>query len=153
MKSTAPRATTKVRGRTVSIILPFAPVPAARPQVIKTGHSYYPKRYSNWMKDAAHSLGQARDELPPADLTSAFAVALRFGIEPYRSVKRAWTKGDLDNYIKSVLDALTKFSQLDLKAGGDGYIWKDDMQVTMIDAIKVPTDEPNVSMTIMRLED
>ena len=141
MKSTALPATIRKTSVWADITIPLVPVPAARPQVLKSGHTYYPKRYTTWMKDVAHSLSAIEDELRPVDDTSAFEVRIRFYIEPFKSVQRAWTKGDLDNYVKSVMDAITK----------QDIIWKDDVQVTRLKASKYSSQEPGIEVTIITL--
>lgn len=52
---------------------------------------------------------------------------------------RPIVRPDIDNYTKSVLDAL------------DGIIWKDDAQVVTLSANKYYSDDPRVELTVRQI--
>lgn len=100
--------------RTYDIAL--APVPAARPRIPARGKPYYPKTYAAW-RDAA-SVFQPAPAQPLDGLCKVLiAVVCK---RPTRLIAAAPT-GDVDNFAKAALDALT--------AAG---VWQDDKQVQIL---------------------
>lgn len=108
------------------LVLPIRPMPASRPRVSTHG-TYYPARYADWLGSCALLARLARGSQPT--LEGAVRVDVRF--EPEQIVvdvggstgSRGKVRGDLDNHLKSVLDALTR-------AG----VWQDDRQIVTITA-------------------
>ena len=99
--------------------LPLNPVPASRPRVTKWG-TYYAKTYKNWMKEAHDLIPQAG-----APWDGHLSVMILFVVKKPKTTKRTNPRGDIDNYLKGILDAMTK----------RGY-WHDDDQITTINANK-----------------
>lgn len=117
MSSLKPTATSK------HIVLPFDPIPAARPRVGRYG-TFYPKKYNEYRAQAQEILAPfRRDEL----VTGAVTVQCEFIVKkPAKPANPYPSKGDIDNYVKALLDAVTKAE----------VFWKDDMQVTDVRATK-----------------
>jgi Holliday junction resolvase RusA-like endonuclease len=93
----------------------------------KFAHAYYPASYKKWREEFLNALADA--EIPdnwaiPVHVTATFVVT-----RP-KTTKRLTPKGDIDNYQKSLLDALT-----------DAGAWTDDTLVESITATKRFTRE------------
>jgi Holliday junction resolvase RusA-like endonuclease len=105
------------------IMLALDPVPAARPRVGKFG-TYYPKTYSRFRIQADDLLQPLSHGRTPSD--ELFYVELEFvGQRPKSTILPA-PKGDIDNYAKAALDAVTKAQML----------WSDDRQIVGLHAVK-----------------
>lgn len=95
------------------------PVVASRPRVTRWG-TYYNDKYKNWMIEAPKHIPVV--EKP---LEGALAVNMVYKVTKAKTSKRTWPRGDIDNFEKAVLDALTK-------AG----VWGDDDQVVHVSHTK-----------------
>lgn len=120
--------------RSSKLRVELAPVPAARPRVSKWG-TYYTGTYKRWLKDADAAI-------PEAEVTwqGNLSVTLDLVADKPKTTKRDNPRGDIDNYIKAVLDALTK----------KGY-WNDDDQIIHLYAHKRwpdPTEAPHFRVVI-----
>ncbi len=105
----------------LTIILAVTPVPASRPRVSKWG-TYYGKNYQAFriaMQKALETFG-AEPMSGPVD------VRVEAVVPKPRTGKRAYPRGDVDNYAKGILDSLTTHSG----------IWWDDDQVTCLTVSK-----------------
>lgn len=99
-----------------SLFIGVDPVPASRPRVTRWG-TYYGKTYKAWMKAAADILGMFT---PVSELMSCpLVVRLTHIVQKARTSKLEWPRGDVDNYAKATLDAITKAQ----------IIWHDDDQI------------------------
>lgn len=105
------------------IVLALDPVPAARPRVGKFG-TYYPKTYSRFKLQADELLAPLAEGRTPS--TELFYVNVEFIGEKPKSTILPAPKGDIDNYVKAALDAVTKAQVL----------WSDDRQVVGLHAVK-----------------
>jgi len=91
-----------------------SPIPKERPRVnTKTGHVYTPKKTKTWENIIRQQL------VSPPNYQGNVEMFLHFHIS-----KKRFKKVDLDNLVKSALDAC------------NGFLYKDDSQVVRIDAIK-----------------
>ena len=118
----------------VSIVIPVPPVPASRPRVTRWG-VYYGKTYKNWMIDADLSVPEAARPLPAPLRVDVEIVAAR-----PKTTQRYSPRGDVDNFAKAALDALTK----------KGY-WRDDDDITELFVSKryaLPGEEPSTNIKI-----
>lgn len=119
---------------TVSVRFPFAPVPASRPRVSRWG-VYYSKTYKDWMKEADRTVPEAK-----APMYGPLRVDVELVCKRPQKLTRAMPVGDVDNYAKAVLDALTK----------KGY-WPDDDEITELLVEKryaLAGEEPHTNVTI-----
>ena len=123
----------------VEILLPISPVPASRPRVTRWG-TYYTKTYKEWMAAAHDAIAQnTRDPLD-----GNLEVHIDLCIHKPKTTKRLNPRGDIDNYIKAVLDAITKRAY-----------WHDDDQIVLLSAIKRwshPNEIPHARTRIEQAE-
>lgn len=136
---TATRMTTS---NLLSFFLPLEPKPAPRPRtrvIALPGRKpiatvYNPKDYQTWQKEAADLLKR----IEAVSFSGPVTVDLVFDVQRPKSTKLAAPKPDLDNYVKSILDCITK----------DGRFWADDTQVVELSAIKRWADRPGIHITL-----
>lgn len=138
MAKTGTPTTTKVQGGWAAqwFILPGQPCVAPRPRVSKWG-TYYPAKYKAWMKYADEAI-PAQDHTKPAHVR----VVLAFVVSKARTSKLTRPTGDIDNYMKAILDALTK-----------KQFWKDDVDIVEVTATKrfaEEGEEPHTRVHIRR---
>lgn len=122
----------QVAGAALAFFLSVKPVPAARPRVTTKGWSYYPKTYQAYMKSAQEAL----KEWPHPQTDKPVLLYVDQVVEKPKTSKLAFPKGDVDNYLKAPMDALTK-------AGA----WGDDNQVVAVLAVKRFADKGEASGT------
>jgi Holliday junction resolvase RusA-like endonuclease len=128
------------RVATLSALVGLAPVPASRPRVSRWG-TYYAKNYAGWMKSAAKLLGGEGDGATDAPLM----VLVEQVVEKPRTSKLAFPRGDVDNFAKGPLDAITKA----------GRVWKDDNQIVGLVVFKrfaEKGEEPGTRVDYVQLQ-
>lgn len=104
-----------------------APVPKQRARVAR-GHAFTPARTREWEKRVALC---ATEAMPLSWRRDGAAYALRV------VVHRAARRGDLDNFVKCVSDALNRIA------------WDDDSRVVVLEArMTVDRDRPRVEVEI-----
>ena len=126
------------------VTLWVAPVPAARPRVTRWG-TYYPKRYTVWMREALDPDNQEWTGTN-ALLTGPLGVRCIHVMKRPAKPANPWPVGDVDNLAKGPLDVLTK----------TGRAWKDDAQiVTLVSAKRyaTATEKPHTLINIYQLND
>ena len=97
-------------------------MPSPRPRVRVNGrfaNLYMPSEYVDWKDDVAGTIRATHDPVPPEWFEAPVSVAAEFICPPPKTTKLPFPKPDLDNYLKSLLDAATESATL----------WKDDSQV------------------------
>lgn len=110
------------------------PLPCPRPRIAVRGKfptAYYPASYQTWKNEAAKLLTERR---PAETFSGPLKVNVRFEAQRPKTTKLAHPKPDIDNYLKSLFDALTQ----------SGW-WDDDCQVVQVSARKCWTansDDP-----------
>jgi Holliday junction resolvase RusA-like endonuclease len=121
MPAPRPRATGFVAGKKVIISM------------------YSPPAYKEWQKGAAAAL----QRVPGYDIPLAgpLQVDLRVELPRPKTTKLPHPKPDVDNFAKSVLDAITK----------DGRFWSDDSQVQTLTITKAWGTEGSIQVTIREL--
>lgn len=131
----------------IKLRLDIVPVPKERHRATKSGHVYTPKRTSEYERAVARLVRHL-----PAQL-GALAVDIIFVLKrPARTPKtmtgrfmKAGSKGDLDNYVKSLLDGCQR-----------GGVIPNDSAVTKLNAYKVYSasgEEPHIELEIWPLGD
>lgn len=110
------------------------PVPASRPRVSKWG-TYYGKTYKAYRKAAETAIPQT-DE-PVEGLTR---VVVEFICKRPKKTVRRCPAGDIDNHLKSILDAITRA----------GYI-EDDELIVGVKALKRWAHEGETPHTYIRI--
>lgn len=103
--------------RTFSIFIPVKPVPASRPRVSRFG-TYFSKNYEAFRNACFNYLSKIKKKYPQTD--AKFKVDIEFICHRPKKPAQEYPRGDVDNYLKGPLDALTKV----------GMVWFDDTQVT-----------------------
>jgi len=106
------------------IVVPGRPVPKERPRISKQGKLYTPSKTKNYEA----LINKTAKLIIPEPLTGH----VRIDIKLY-----TWRlAGDLDNYIKSILDGLA------------GVAYKNDLQVTALSAKRYISDIERVEIDI-----
>lgn len=129
------------------VYLGIAPMPSPRPRTRVIPRKkpiatiYMPKEYAAWKKEVAGILDStcSHEELG-GPFTGALALECVFAVQRPKKTVRVAPPGDVDNYVKSLMDALTEWG-----------IWNDDVQVRLLSADKRWTnggEEPHVSFRI-----
>lgn len=127
---------TKGAALAASFIFPIDPVPASRPRVTRWG-TYHLKTYKNWLEAAGTYLKTTGAKIPEGRLH----VALEFVCRKPKTTKLVTPKGDIDNYAKAPLDAITHAD-----------IWPDDKWIVSLYATKRFAElgeEPHTSLQVL----
>lgn len=100
------------------------------------GVAYYAGKYKDFVTEAPK-------QIPPSDVYfdkgTAVDVDVIFFLPRPQKPANDYPVGDIDNYVKSILDAITK----------NGTYWHDDAQVVNLTATKYyTTDDPRVVVQI-----
>jgi Holliday junction resolvase RusA-like endonuclease len=104
---------------------PLEPVPASRPRVTRWG-AYYGKRYTSFRKQAELVIPEVFTDQP---LVGTLEVLVTFFCKRPKTTKREEPRGDVDNYVKAILDSC------------NGKVFEDDDQIKRITATKRWEDE------------
>ena len=134
----AGRALMRAFGGGWELYIPVAPVPAARPRVGRWG-TYYPKTYQRYMREMDDTLLPLLVGSEPTSNTVHVSVHV-VAAKP-KAGKLSAPIGDIDNYMKAALDAVTK-SQI---------IWRDDKQIVTAQGTKryaVPGERPHTLIRV-----
>lgn len=103
----------------------------------KFAHAYYPKEYKAWREQFLELI-----PLPWVNLglSTPVSVYVEFVVRRPKTTKLLTPRGDIDNYQKSLFDALT-----------DAKVWDDDTLVDTVKAKKRFTkegEEPHITLEI-----
>ena len=118
-----------------------APRPRFRAMIVRgkaIGTAYSPKEYKEWQELAF----AAFDDAVPEDwsaLDGPLTVGLVVTAKRPKTTKLSAPKPDVDNYAKSILDAMTKVG-----------VWADDSQVEFLAVKKQWGPEDNISVEVRR---
>jgi len=109
----------------IELRLPVNPVPCPRPRMTRAGRIYYPRTYNKFKREVATVLpGCLFDAGLHRKLEGPLLVKVAVLVQRPKQTKLSYPMPDIDNYCKSVLDAL------------NGYAWTDDTQVVELEATK-----------------
>ena len=123
--------------------LPIKPVPASRPRVTKWG-TYYTKTYKEY-KVAAEKAIPVHRGVP---LTAELGATIEFVCHRPKQTKLVSPRGDIDNHIKAIFDAV-----VGTKKQPKLYIVDDEL-ISHVDArmrYAEPDEEPHTTITIGKL--
>lgn len=123
-----------------------APYPSPRPRARVIPRKprpipqiYMPKAYGAWKEGVMKSLDEQLDG-PRLTYEGPVSVTCEFVIQRPKKTVRVAPPADIDNYAKSLLDALTEWG-----------IWNDDVQVVELNATKRWTDgdeQPHLTLSV-----
>lgn len=126
----------KAPGQVVDFTIPIKPVPCPRPRMTRWGETYYPKTYVSWRKEAQLYIPNL-----PAPLTGPVLVCVDSVLPPFKRATSECPMGDVDNYAKSILDAISV----------RGGVLENDRQVLVLLSLKRFTrdnEEPHTHVHI-----
>lgn len=109
---------------TSKLFIPVKPVPASRPRVTRFG-TYFSETYTTFRNETYRYLDKIKHKHPKKDKI-AFQVSIQFICKRPTKPSNEYPVGDVDNYLKGPLDALTKA----------GMFWEDDIQVISLTGTK-----------------
>lgn len=116
------------------IFIPTTPVAKARARFTSKGFSYTPKK----TKDAENIIRSTLGLQTHPKFTGPVALSLVFHLKKPKSSKNKhpMVRPDVDNYVKTVMDAL------------NGVLFDDDSQVVSLSAKKKYSDEEGITIVI-----
>lgn len=113
----------------VRATIPIPPKPASRPRFTCRGRfavAYSDKPYAEWIASATALLKDVK--VPQGwDTAAAFCMIVINKVLKPKTSKLTHPKPDVDNYAKSIMDAVTKA----------GHLWDDDCQVVSLRVSKM----------------
>lgn len=121
--------------------IPVLPVPASRPRVTRFG-TFFTKNYVDFRNSCYNFLKNLAKQHPPESGT--FAVSIEFICKKPNKPTNPYPNGDVDNFLKGPLDAITK----------TGLFWNDDTQVVKLEGSKryqEKGEEFGMHVTIIKL--
>lgn len=129
-----------LRGAISSVVLTLAPVPASRPRVMRNGGVYHMPRYAEFLAACGQQL--AKHGAPQVDVP--VMVIVDVACAKPAAGKLDHPMGDVDNFAKGPLDAMTR----------SGTFWHDDRQIGALFVTKrytEPGEEPHVRIDVAPL--
>ena len=115
---------------TIQFTVETKPFPQPRPRVVK-GHAYEPKRITQYKNEVRAEARRHMRHRPPMDHLVFVTLTIR------RNVKLGSRNyGDIDNHVKSILDAL------------NGICYKDDALVAGLVVFKVQSTKEGVDVIV-----
>lgn len=135
--------------KTTEIFIPFEPVPKGRPKFTRTGHPYTPKKTKEYEKKLAEFYKSQTSDYydEPIKVRLVFYMPIPKSASKKKRILmesgqiKHTVKPDVDNLVKSVLDAC------------NGVAYSDDNLVTTINAIKIYASDNDVGTYMVITED
>lgn len=127
----------------IEFIIPLAPVVASRPRAVRGRCAFYLPKYQAYRDQSADALSIVVRDLPKMG-DSPLAVDMEFVCPRPKRPANPFPVGDIDNFAKAALDAVTK-------AG----LWDDDDQVVEASARKryaKAGEQPHTRVRVRPLE-
>jgi len=127
--------------KTTKLDFKTKPVPAARARITRFG-AHFPKTYTDFRNDLYKELVKIRDKYPTTPF--AYAVEIEFICKRPKNPSNKYPVGDIDNYLKGPLDAITKAEMF----------WVEDIQVISLKGTKryqKPKEDFGMKVTINEL--
>lgn len=117
------------------------PCAASRPRVTANG-TFYPAAYAKWKRSARKQLLECSASFPNIPLDEILLAVVHIGVRPPKSPSKAIPRGDIDNYLKSIFDALQDA----------GVIQNDScIAVALASKFYTPDDQEFISASLYRL--
>lgn len=132
-----------------TLLLAIEPVPASRPRVTRWG-TYYLKTYKSY-KDAAHEVIPVCTEEP---LDCELGATIEFICHRPKSTTMVSPRGDIDNHIKAIFDAVVGQSATKKQACRLKHYIVDDEVISHVTAsmrYAKPNEEPCTIITIGKI--
>ena len=120
--------------KTIELAFPIKAVPKGRPRLSKWGGVFTPKE-TRAFEDAIKMM--AKSQYRGAPVLCPLLVMMEFVFKSPKKPTKPYPRGDLDNFIKAVGDAL------------NGIVYVDDTQIVGISAFKRYGFEDKIVMTII----
>jgi Holliday junction resolvase RusA-like endonuclease len=119
----------------IHLVLPVEGKPTPRPRVTRTGIAFVPKEYAQYARDLQARLAELHSGPP---LHGPLVVRVDVAkARPKKTILPA-PRGDVDNFVKGVLDACTK----------TGRFWEDDTQIVALFVTKRWGEADEITVTI-----
>jgi Holliday junction resolvase RusA-like endonuclease len=125
----------------MNIIIPMEPVAKGRPKFTRQGFAYTPTKTRQAEKFIAAYVKSLSAPIFSAGVPLAMDVVLCC-LRPKSAKKRLYPPGDIDNYVKLILDALQ----------GDGGIIPNDNQIVQLRAAKRYDETARIEIEIMEVK-
>jgi len=119
------------------------PVPASRPRVTRWG-AFYGKRHQAFREEALALLENMREQgnLPKNLLSGRLQVWVFIQVKKPKTSKLDIPRGDIDNYLKLILDCCT------------GFVWEDDIHIEEVCGYKCfATDTGSIDLWVKERND
>lgn len=117
----------------IKLIFAIKPVPKGRPRLSRYGGAYTPKETVEF-ENAIKALVKGQFRRHPIE--GPLAVEVKLFFKAPKKASKPYPRGDLDNYVKAVLDAL------------NGVVWVDDAQIIGIAAFKGYDERDHIELIV-----
>lgn len=117
------------------------PCAASRPRVTANG-TFYPASYAKWKRSARKQLLECSASFPTVPLDEILLAVVHIGVRSPKSPSKSIPRGDVDNYLKAIFDALQDV----------GIIHNDNcIAVALASKFYTPDDQEFISAALYRL--
>jgi Holliday junction resolvase RusA-like endonuclease len=141
----AAKTTTSSQVGRVQFFIPRDPFPGQRTNCTCRGRFatvYTPAAYRDWKDDAKDYIAGLAPQFTGIDREAEVTLSAEFVATPPKTTKLRRPKPDIDNFLKSLMDAITQSEVL----------WKDDSQVAELGRVRkrwaTPGEPPGIYVTL-----